>query len=115
MGRSRVCKVSPSLSIFCYTQRPCPTRDWIEGLFLNGSNISDAGLERLKDLTGLVQLSLVETNISDKGLEHLKGLTKLQNLSLDRTLVSEAGALRLKADLPKCNIWLDGKTVGGMN
>jgi len=46
------------------------------------TDITDAGLEHLKDLPELEGLVLDGTRVTDAGLEHLKGLTKLESLSV---------------------------------
>ena len=51
-------------------------------LILDDTKVGDAGLEHLKGLTQLQDLSLGGTKVSDAGLEHLKGLTQLQWLDL---------------------------------
>ena len=44
------------------------------------------------------------TNVTDAGLEHLKGLTGLQELNLSWTKVTDAGESRVKEALP--NVWI---------
>ena len=44
------------------------------------TEITDAGLAHLKDVTSLRELNLIGTKITDAGVAHLKGLTKLQQL-----------------------------------
>ena len=46
--------------------------------WLDGTKVTDAGLEHLKGLTQLHKLGLNNTKVSDAGLEHLNGLTQLQ-------------------------------------
>lgn len=53
-----------------------------QGIELNNTKLTDAGLQHLKDLTGLQYLYLNNTSVTDAGLESLKGLTTLQRLSL---------------------------------
>ena len=60
-------------------------------LYLNGTQVTDAGLENLKGLTQLQGLHLGGTQVGDAGLEHLKGLTQLQWLNLDGTKISDMG------------------------
>lgn len=59
----------------------------------------DSGLEHLKGLSKLEQLSLDYTLITDAGLAHLEGLTGLKVLYLIGT-----GVERLQAALPDCKI-----------
>jgi hypothetical protein len=58
--------------------------------------ISDGGLENIKGLTQLQNLSLYNTDVTDGGLEHLKGLTQLQKLELVNTQVTDGGLEHLK-------------------
>ena len=65
-------------------------------LDLWGCDVADAGLEHLKGLTRLEHLDLGFTNITDAGLEHLQRLTNLQYLDLFRTNVADAGLEHLQ-------------------
>jgi len=65
-------------------------------LDLDGTQITDAGLEHLKGMTSLKTLSLGATQITGAGFEHLKGLTSLEWLYLDRTPITDAGLEHLK-------------------
>ena len=49
-----------------------PERKDLEGLLLNDTGITDAGLKHLQRLNGLRRLMLWHTNITDFGLQHLK-------------------------------------------
>jgi len=72
---------------------------------LSGTQISDAGLEHLRELSSLKGLNLSGTQIGDAGLEHLQGLTSLEFLELGFiTNVTDAGREELKAALPECEI-----------
>jgi hypothetical protein len=71
---------------------------------LADTQVSDAGLERLKTLTNLPELYLMNTLVSDGGLKHLHGLTGLQKLYLTGTKVTAAGVAELQKALPKCRI-----------
>ena len=82
--------------------------DWCklhEGGFLSeatnvsfeGTQVTDAGLERLDDLTHLLWLEFNGTDIRDSGLEYLKGLTRLRWLNLEATQVTDAGLEHLKS------------------
>jgi hypothetical protein len=51
-------------------------------LDLDLTEVTDAGLEHLKGLTALQELSLWRTPVTDAGLQHLKGLTGLRVLCL---------------------------------
>lgn len=72
-------------------------------LWLNGTNITDAGLEYLRALPQLQELYL-GPKITDAGLEHLKGLSGLRYLDLTCTQATEKGVEELRAALPRCRI-----------
>ena len=46
---------------------------------LDGTQVTDAGLEHLKGLSRLQELYLDGTQVTDAGLEHLKGLSQLKS------------------------------------
>jgi len=73
-------------------------------VWLTFSQITDADLVHLKEMSNLTEINLESTEITDAGLVHLKGLTKLQNLSLHRTKITDAGVAELKKALPKCKL-----------
>jgi len=68
----------------------------LEYLNLQDTQITDAGLVNLKELTGLEELWLKGTQITDAGLVHLKGLTSLEYLELRGTQITDAGLVDLK-------------------
>ena len=68
------------------------------------SRITGAGLEHLKELTSLRDLSLYKTRVTDAGLIHLKGMINLENLALPDVGTSDAGVAELKKVLTKCEI-----------
>ena len=68
----------------------------IEALDLNvffndGANVTDAGLRNLSGLTQLRFLNLGCTNVSGEGLVHLSGLMRLEELGLTKTRVADDG------------------------
>ena len=70
---------------------------------ISGSNphlITDTGMQYLKGLAGLRELSLRNTQISDASLVYLKVLTKLQYLDVRGTQITEAGLGQLQQSLP---------------
>ena len=70
---------------------------WREANFrLAGSNITDAVIAPLKDVTSLVELNLGTTKVSDAGLAAIAGLGYLQNLQVPLTSVSDAGLVQVK-------------------
>jgi internalin A len=77
-------------------------------LKLNQSPITDAGL---KGLGSLVQLHLADTKITDVGLQHLATLTKLGFLDLSNTQVTNDG-LKCLTSFKECKtIRLSGTKV----
>ena len=69
----------------------------LELLWLENSDITDAGLKNLRGLTKLRELNLRCTRVTDEGLEHLAGLTNLEALYLDATQVTDAGLRHLES------------------
>ena len=69
-------------------------------LCLADTDISDAGLDHLKRLTGLRELMLIDTQISDASLTSLKGMTSLKRLWLGGTQISSDGILELQQAIP---------------
>ena len=63
----------------------------LRSLSLNDTQIADAGLAHLVGLTQLQWLDLNGTRITDAGLAHLVGLTQLKELGLDKTRITDAG------------------------
>ena len=64
--------------------------------FAKESQITDAGLVQIAELTELSYLSLYGTQVTDDGLRYLERLAKLQILSLSNTGISDAGLLHLQ-------------------
>lgn len=59
------------------------------------SEVTPAGLSRLRSLSRLKWLDLDGTKVTDAGLAHLRGLTALEGLGLDQTSVGDAGLSHL--------------------
>jgi len=83
----------------------------LEILHLNGTNVTDAGIEHCAKLTKLELLNLSNTGVTNAGLEHLYGLSNLQNLLVMNTQVDDTGKTRfnrkrLDRGLPTCCIRL---------
>ena len=55
-------------------------------------------------LTCCAGLYLNNTQVTDAGLVHLKGLSKLQYLDLSNTQVTDEGVKKLQQALPNCII-----------
>lgn len=68
------------------------------------AQVTDGGLEHLRSLTRLEQLTLDGIPITDAGLDHLKGLTGLRELTLLDTKVTDEGVEKLRKALPNCQI-----------
>ncbi len=78
-------------------------------LDLQGTGISDQGLQHIGQLRILTRLNLINTPITDNGLEWLSELKNLKNLFLRGSKVTDEGVQRLKRALPNCNVdrrWL---------
>ena len=63
----------------------------VEVVHLEGSQVADAGLEKLTRLTRLQRLVLSHMLVTDVGREHLKGLRRLKRLEFDDTHITEVG------------------------
>jgi hypothetical protein len=77
----------------------------VSGLILgiDGTNLTDAGLEQISPLTQITSLSLISCRkITNAGMAHLGGFTQLQSLFLNNTKISDAGLQSLK-DLKSLN------------
>ena len=71
---------------------------------LKNTAATDAGMPSLLNLPHLEALCLDSTQVSDKGLESLQGMSTLKNLDLKDTKVTAAGVVKLQAALPDCKI-----------
>jgi hypothetical protein len=77
----------------------------VNQLKLSGSQITDAGLESLAQVSDtLIILDLKDTAVSDRGVMHLKRLKALRDLFIRGTNISEAGVSDLQQELPNCTI-----------
>jgi hypothetical protein len=76
----------------------------LQKLWLDFTQVTDAGLVHLQGLTNLSTLTLNGTQVTDAGLVHLKGLTNLSDLWLNGTQVTDAGVDELKRSLPSLRI-----------
>jgi len=65
-------------------------------LKLDETNVDDAGMQSIAQLTNLIKLDLSHTNITDNGLPQLQSLTNLQYLNLVGTKISAQSLLQLK-------------------
>ena len=84
-----------------------PLGNIIYSLNLRGTEVTDKGLEHLKDAKSLVRLHLERTKITDAGLAHLAGLQNLEYLNLYSTEVTDVGLQSLAAlkNLKSIYVW----------
>ena len=71
---------------------------------LYGTQVTDADIVHVKDMTKLQTLDVGQTPTTDAGLVYLKGLTNLYSLNLRYTQVTDAGIAELQKALPNCKI-----------
>ena len=90
---------------------------WREANFrLAGSNVTDAVIAPLKDVTSLVELNLGTTRVTDAGLAAIASLGYLQNLQAPLTSVSDAGLAHVKglSNLVTLNLYGTQVTDAGL-
>jgi Leucine-rich repeat (LRR) protein len=92
-------QTQPQLSIDCSYGQLHGTR-----VFLHSGRVTDEHLVYFKGQPRLEGLCLSGTNISDAGVEHLIELTQLNSLDVALTGVTPAGVERLKQARPNCSI-----------
>ena len=68
----------------------------IEGLNIDGTDVTDAWLQCLTGMNRIELLGLTRTTVTDAGLAHLPGVTGLQHLYLDGTEIGDEGLAYLK-------------------
>ena len=92
-----------------------PLGNSIFSLNLRGTEVTDKGLEHLKDLKSLVRLHLERTKITDAGLAHLAGLENLEYLNLYGVDVTDAGIQSLAGlkKLKRIYVWQTKMTEEG--
>lgn len=71
---------------------------------LCATQVTDSGLEHLKNLIELQSLDISYTDVTDVGAENLMGLNQLNELNLYHTQVTDEGVAKLQRALPKCKI-----------
>jgi hypothetical protein len=67
--------------------------------------VYDDGVDQITGVSHLQGLYLDGTKITDSQLEHLERLGQLQTLWLDRTQVTDEGVKKLQQALPNCEIY----------
>ncbi len=78
--------------------------DYVFRVDLNGTHITDAGLQHLAELSQLSGLNVEGTQVTDVGLEHLEEMSHLDWLRLSGTKVTNEGVKKLQKALPNCEI-----------
>jgi mono/diheme cytochrome c family protein len=70
---------------------------WTQANFrLSATNVTDALIAPLKDVSSLTDLNLASTKVTDAGLAAIAGLTNLTRLHLEQTQITDAGLAHLK-------------------
>lgn len=90
---------------------------WREANFrLAGTNITDAVIAPLKNVSSLVELNLGTTRVTDAGLAAIAGLGYLQNLQMPLTSVGDAGLAQVKglSNLVTLNLYGTQVTDAGL-
>lgn len=87
----------------------------IYSLNLRGTEVTDKGLEQLKELKSLARLHLERTKITDAGLAHLAALENLEYLNLYGTETTDAGVQSLAGlkKLKRLYVWQTKVTEEG--
>jgi Leucine Rich Repeat (LRR) protein len=68
----------------------------LQELRFGGTKITSAGLKYVSGLNELETLDLFATEVSDEGLDSLQGLSHLQRLDLSETAIGDAGLIKLE-------------------
>jgi len=82
-------------------------RDELDVIGLEGTRITDEGLNHLRGLTLLDNIDLTNTSITNAGLEILAKIESLEYIHLTGTTVTAEGVARLETALPKCEVVWD--------
>jgi len=86
----------------------------LEQLWVQCTNVTDAGMAQLSDLSALQVLYLCNNpQVTDAGLIHLKRLPRLQELRLDEANVTDAGLEHLQGLKTLRVLWLNDTKVTG--
>ena len=80
-------------------------------LDLSNTNVADAGVKQLANLSSLQYLNLVNTKVTDASIAQLKGIKTLRELFLYKTSISQSGYDNIKKLFPKTMIDTGGYTV----
>ena len=68
---------------------------YVDSFWTDRTEVTNAGLKELKDLTNLAALDLSGTKATDAGLKEIRELKKLSILSLDNRQVTDVGLKEL--------------------
>lgn len=90
---------------------PRAYRDKVAEVSITGTQVTDAELAHLQNLTGLQEIYLYGTRLTDAGLDHLKHLTSLQELELNHNQVTDTGLAHLKEMIGLQRLGLSGTQV----
>ncbi len=93
-----------------------PVAEHIVSLDLARTQVTDAGLAKVAQMTQLKELRLDNTGIGDAGLEHLHGLANLEYLNVYGSKVTDAGIQKLAGlkNLKALYVWQSGVTKAGV-
>lgn len=78
-----------------------------ESLFLECSDVTNAGLEHVAKLQSLRLLNLADTDVTQEGIQRLKDLDGLQSLILSHERIPQADHRSIEESLPQTKIRWD--------
>lgn len=67
-------------------------------------NITDKGIEYIKDLSKLKYLDISATNVTDSSVDTLSQMKQLERLGITNTKITKLGLSKLTKELESCNI-----------
>ena len=73
-------------------------------LQLNGTLITEIGLQHLSTQHRLTQLTLNDTSVDDNAVDALAAMKSLRKLYIRNTNLSDKGLKRLQSELPGCEV-----------
>ncbi|MGE3776455.1 MAG: hypothetical protein AB7F89_04660, partial [Pirellulaceae bacterium] len=79
----------------------------LKNLVLDYTDVGDAGLAQLSELTALERLSLDSTHVTDASTETLCRFSRLRELNLYHTFFTPRGHEQVREALPDCKIVWD--------
>lgn len=81
--------------------------DEVDVIGLEGTRVTDEGLEHLLQLTVLDNVDLTNTAITDAGLETLCKVPTMEFIHVEQTKVTPQGIERTRQALPTCSVCSD--------